>query len=161
MFLVHYIQLGSPNLFFKRNEAWSEMDRCDALPLTLWSWQRWPAFSAGWSPRVHRTPPPAWLHASLCSPGDRGEGAHLSKRYCAGVCSHALKTLIGVLSSLFSSAQGFGRFRGRQWWWLMSLFYAHSTYFLPLYSFSRFKKYGFTSDELNFSFSHFKSVLTG
>lgn len=39
------------------------------LPLTLWSSQRWPVFSGGWSQLVHHTPPPAWLHAWLCSPG--------------------------------------------------------------------------------------------
>lgn len=50
-------------LFFLRRNIY--------LPLILWSWQRWPVSSAGWSPPARHTPPPAWLRAWLCLPGQK------------------------------------------------------------------------------------------
>ncbi len=48
----------------------------ETVPWTLWSWQQWPVSSGELSPPIHHTPPPAWLHAWLCSPADKNKEFH-------------------------------------------------------------------------------------
>lgn len=75
------------------------------LPLILWSWQRWPVSSGGWSPLARHTPPPAWLRAWLCSPGQTSR--HTLKTTVQKKDDHAHKStpLDTILLSALSCRQ--------------------------------------------------------
>lgn len=71
------------------------------LPLILWSWQRWPVSSGGWSPLARHTPPPAWLRAWLCSPGQTS--------------GHTLKTTLQKRATMLTQTHLWTCFYCRPW----------------------------------------------